>query len=486
MRVTVMGSGYVGLVTGACLSDLGFKVVCLDKDAEKIRTLQEGNVPIFEPGLKALLNKNQADGRIRFTSDAADAVEHGDVLFIAVGTPPAEDGSADLGHVLSVASMVGRHLKGFKLVVNKSTVPVGTADKVRAAVAHELTQRGMPHDLFDVVSNPEFLKEGAAIDDFMRPDRIVVGLDEGPHHARSQRMMGDLYASFNRHHARTVWMDVRSAELTKYAANAMLAARISFMNEIANLADELGADVDQIRRGMGADERIGHGFLYAGCGYGGSCFPKDTQALVSTAKMHGHGMAVVSATEAVNERQKRILVDRLVQHAGEDLSGLKIALWGLAFKPNTDDMREAPSRVVIRELLVRGAHVSAYDPVASVEAMKALREDFSQDPELLTRFEIVLGDMQALQGADALLVLTEWKNFHNPDFEAMKALMRTPFIVDGRNLYNPQALLALGVAYQGVGRRNALVQGLTFDRRQLLLPKPILQEQQPFGMTVNA
>ena len=486
MRVTVMGSGYVGLVTGACLSDLGFKVVCLDKDAEKIRTLQVGNVPIFEPGLKFLLNKNQADGRIRFTSDAADAVEHGDVLFIAVGTPPSEDGSADLAHVLSVASTVGRHLKGFKLVVNKSTVPVGTADKVRAAVAHELTQRGMPDDMFDVVSNPEFLKEGAAIDDFMHPDRIVVGLDDGPHQARSQRMMGDLYASFNRHHARTVWMDVRSAELTKYASNAMLAARISFMNEIANLADELGADVDQIRRGMGADERIGYGFLYAGCGYGGSCFPKDTQALVSTAKLHGHGMAVVSATEAVNERQKRILVDRLVQHAGEDLTGLKIALWGLAFKPNTDDMREAPSRVVIRELLMRGAHVSAYDPVASDEAMKALREDFSQDPELLTRFEIVPGDMQALQGADALLVLTEWKTFHNPDFEAMKAIMRTPFILDGRNLYNPMALLALGMAYQGVGRRNALVQDLTFERRILETPNHLQTQPSVAGMSVNA
>ncbi len=486
MRVTVIGSGYVGLVTGACLSDLGFKVVCLDKDAEKIRTLQEGNVPIFEPGLKALLNKNQADGRIRFTCDAVDAIEHGDVLFIAVGTPPSEDGSADLGHVLSVASMVGRHLKGFKLVVNKSTVPVGTADQVRAAIAHELSQRGMPHDMFDVVSNPEFLKEGAAIDDFMHPDRIVVGLDEGPHHARSQRMMGDLYASFNRHHARTVWMDVRSAELTKYASNAMLAARISFMNEIANLADELGADVDQIRRGMGADERIGHGFLYAGCGYGGSCFPKDTQALVSTAKLHGHSMAVVSATEIVNERQKRILVERLVQHAGEDLSGLKIAIWGLAFKPNTDDMREAPSRVVIRELLVRGAEVTAYDPVASTEAMKVLREDFAQDPELLSRFEIVPSDMQALQGADALLVLTEWKNFHNPDFEAMKAIMRNPFIVDGRNLYNPQALQALGLAYQGVGRRNALVRGLKFDRSQPDQPK--IEPEQPSSSSapVNA
>ncbi len=463
MRVTVIGSGYVGLVTGACLSDLGFKVVCLDKDEEKIRALQEGDVPIYEPGLKELLTRNRADGRIRFTSDACEAIEHGDILFIAVGTPPAEDGSADLGHVLSVAATIGRNLKGFKLVVNKSTVPVGTADKVRAAISHELVHRGMSPELFDVVSNPEFLKEGAAIDDFMRPDRIVVGVDEGLHHARSRRMMGDLYASFNRHHARTVWMDVRSAELTKYAANAMLAARISFMNEMANLADVLGADVDHIRRGIGADSRIGHSFLYAGCGYGGSCFPKDTQALVNTAKSHGHSMAVVSATEMVNERQKTILVERLTQHMGHDLAGRKIAVWGLAFKPNTDDMREAPSRVVIRQLLLRGAHVSAFDPVAGVHALQALRSDLSQELHLLERFELATSDMQALEGADALMVLTEWKNFHNPDFEAMKALMRKPFILDGRNLYNPEALSELGVAYQGVGRRNHLAQLMDFD-----------------------
>ena len=464
MRVTVIGSGYVGLVTGACLSDLGFKVVCMDKDDDKIRALQDGEVPIFEPGLKELLARNRADGRIRFTSDAAEAIEHGDILFIAVGTPPSEDGSADLGHVLSVAATIGRHLKSFKLVVNKSTVPVGTADKVRAALSHELVNRGMAPDLFDVVSNPEFLKEGAAIDDFMHPDRIVVGLDEGPHRARSQRMMGDLYASFNRHHARTVWMDVRSAELTKYAANAMLAARISFMNEMANLADVLGADVDHIRRGIGADTRIGHSFLYAGCGYGGSCFPKDTQALVSTAKAHGHTMEVVSATELVNERQKTMLVERLVQRMGDDLSGRKIAVWGLAFKPNTDDMREATSRVVIRELLKRGAQVRAYDPVAGHEALKALRHDFEGHENGLEGFELVATDMQALEGADALMVLTEWKNFHNPDFLAMKELMRYPLILDGRNLYNPEALRELGMAYQGVGRRNNVV--LSFDSVQ--------------------
>lgn len=463
MRVTVIGSGYVGLVTGACLSDLGFKVVCMDKDEDKIRALQEGQVPIYEPGLKELLSRNRADGRIRFTSDACEAVEHGDVIFIAVGTPPAEDGSADLGHVLSVAASIGRHLKSFKLVVNKSTVPVGTADRVRAAITHELQQRGMVPDNFDVVSNPEFLKEGAAIDDFMRPDRIVVGVDAGPHHARSQRMMGDLYASFNRHHARTVWMDVRSAELTKYAANAMLAARISFMNEMANLADVLGADVDHIRRGIGADSRIGYSFLYAGCGYGGSCFPKDTQALVSTAQAHGHSMSVVCATEQVNERQKMVLVDRLLARMGNDLRGRKIAVWGLAFKPNTDDMREAPSRVVIAQLLMRGAQVSAYDPVAGQQALQAIQRDLNHAAEPLSRLQLTTSDMDALAGADALMVLTEWKNFHNPDFAAMKLAMRTPYILDGRNLYNPDALSELGMAYQGVGRRNELAQQIVFE-----------------------
>jgi UDPglucose 6-dehydrogenase len=457
MRVTVIGSGYVGLVTGACLSDLGFRVVCLDKDANKVEMLQRGDVPIYEPGLKELLARNHTEGRIRYTTDVQEAIDHGDILFIAVGTPAQEDGSADLGHVLSVAAMIGQNLNGFKLIVNKSTVPVGTADRVRAAVKHELSQRSLSFELFDVVSNPEFLKEGAAIDDFMRPDRIVVGIDDGIHHEKSQRMMGDLYASFNRHHSRTVWMDVRSAELTKYAANAMLATRISFMNEIANLADALGADVDQIRRGIGADNRIGYSFLYAGCGYGGSCFPKDTQALVSTAQVHGQHMSVVSATEQVNERQKTLLVDRLIKRLGRDLTGRKIAVWGLAFKPNTDDMREAPSRVVVKSLLERGAHVTAYDPVAGHEAMLALKLDCIDNPTLLNNFTLAPHDMDALQGADALMVLTEWKNFHNPDFQAMKLAMRTPYILDGRNLYNPDALADLGIAYQGVGRRNELI-----------------------------
>ena len=461
MRVTVIGSGYVGLVTGACLSDLGFKVVCLDKDENKTKLLQAGEVPIYEPGLKELLTRNRIDGRIRFTTNVQEAVDHGDILFIAVGTPPAEDGSADLTHVLSVASMIGRNMKDFKLVVNKSTVPVGTADRVRSAVAHELMQRGMPIEMFDVVSNPEFLKEGAAIDDFMRPDRIVVGIDDGIHHEKSQRMMGDLYASFNRHHSRTVWMDVRSAELTKYAANAMLATRISFMNEIANLADALGADVDQVRRGVGADTRIGYSFLYAGCGYGGSCFPKDTQALVRIAQAHDQQMHVVSATEQVNERQKMRLVERLLARMGDDLSGRKIAIWGLAFKPNTDDMREAPSRVVIKRLLEQGAQVAAYDPVAGHEAMVALKLDCAGAEGLLSNFTLAVHDMDALQDADALMILTEWKNFHNPDFQAIKLSMRTPYILDGRNLYNPDALADLGIAYQGIGRRNELVKLMT-------------------------
>jgi len=457
MRVTVIGSGYVGLVTGACLSDLGFKVVCLDKDEQKVKMLQDGEVPIYEPGLKELLTRNQLDGRIRFTSDAQDAIDHGDILFVAVGTPAQEDGSADLGHVLAVAAMIGRNLKDFKLIVNKSTVPVGTADRVREVVKHELMERGMATEIFDVVSNPEFLKEGAAIDDFMRPDRIVVGIDDGIHHEKSQRMMGDLYASFNRHHSRTVWMDIRSADLTKYAANAMLATRISFMNEIANLADALGADVDQIRRGIGADSRIGYSFLYAGCGYGGSCFPKDTQALVSTALAHGQLMQLVAATEQVNEHQKMVLVDRLVGRLGKDLKGRKIAIWGLAFKPNTDDMREAPSRVVIKSLLELGAKVTAYDPVAGYEAMEAIKKDCKSEELLLKNFTLVDHDVDALKDADALMILTEWKHFHNPDFQAMKRSMRTPYILDGRNLYNPDALADLGIAYQGIGRRNELI-----------------------------
>ena len=461
MKVTVIGAGYVGLVTGVCLAELGFRVVCLDKDEERIRTLKAGGSPIYEPGLNALIVRNLDDRRIEFTLDASYAIGHGDAIFIAVGTPAQEDGSADLTHVLTVARLIGQHIQNeFKLVINKSTVPVGTASRVRETIEQVLALRQVDAQAFDVVSNPEFLKEGAAIDDFMHPDRIVVGIDEGPYRDRSQRMMGDLYASFNRHHERTVWMDVRSAELTKYAANAMLATRISFMNEIANLADLLGADVDQVRRGIGSDSRIGYSFLYAGCGYGGSCFPKDTRALIRTAEGFGADMRLVRATEQVNEQQKYRLVERVIEILGPDLRGRQIALWGLAFKPNTDDMREAPSRSIVRRLLQLGATVCAFDPVAGEEALAALKLDMSDQLELLQNFSTVSCEMQALAGADALLVVTEWRNFHNPDFEAMKAAMRLPFIVDGRNLYNPQALLELGIAYQGIGRRNALVRSV--------------------------
>lgn len=482
MKVTVIGAGYVGLVTGVCLAELGFRVVCLDRQEERIRTLQSGDSPIYEPGLNPLILRNLDDRRIEFTTDAAHAIAHGDVIFIAVGTPSQEDGSADLSHVLSVAHLIGHHMQGgFKLVINKSTVPVGTADRVREVIGQTLQVRQMSTQAFDVVSNPEFLKEGAAIEDFMRPDRIVVGIDPGPHHERSRRMMGDLYASFNRHHERTVWMDVRSAELTKYAANAMLAVRISFMNEIANLADHLGADVDKVRRGIGSDSRIGHSFLYAGCGYGGSCFPKDTRALISTAECYGTDMQVVRATEQVNERQKHVLVDRLIDTLGPDLHGRRIAVWGLAFKPNTDDMREAPSRSIVRSLLQRGATVFAFDPVAGEEARTALALDMADNPDCMQYFHLASSEMHALTGADALLVVTEWKNFHNPDFQAMKAAMRMPLIVDGRNLYNPDALMEHGIAYQGVGRRNNLVRALgeAFKQSQNLWPQAMTTELLP-------
>jgi len=456
MKITVIGAGYVGLVTGACLAELGHHVLCADHNPEKIALLNAAGVPIYEPGLQELLTRNRAQGRIHFSTDMTDAVDHGEVIFIAVGTPSQQDGSADLQHVLAVAGQVGRHLKNFKVVVNKSTVPVGTAYRVHEAIATELRKRGMTDELFQVISNPEFLKEGAAIDDFMRPDRIVIGLDKGPHYEVVRNTMDQLYASFNRHHARTLWMDVRSAELTKYAANAMLATRISFMNEIANLADLMGADVDCVRRGIGADARIGHGFLYAGTGYGGSCFPKDTRALIQTALDCGSTMQVVSAVEHVNDAQKTVLLQRTLQYFGNDLSGLKLAVWGLAFKPNTDDMREAPSRVVIKNLLLRGAQVSAFDPIAAKEGMQALTLDMHDHPEALQRFQMEDSAYQATMQADALLVLTEWKTFHHPDFELLKTHMKRPLILDGRNLYDPAWLQQIGIAYQGIGRRNDL------------------------------
>jgi UDPglucose 6-dehydrogenase len=456
MKITVVGAGYVGLVTGACLAELGNHVVCIDSDIEKIATLNSAGIPIYEPGLKEMLTRNRAEGRIHFTTDMANAVEHGEIIFIAVGTPSQEDGSADLQHVLTVAGHIGRHLKNFKVVVNKSTVPVGTAYRVHEAIATELKKRGIQENLFEVISNPEFLKEGAAIDDFMRPDRIVVGLDAGENYTQVHQKIEALYASFNRHHARTLWMDVRSAELTKYAANAMLATRISFMNEIANLSDLLGADVDCVRRGIGADQRIGHGFLYSGTGYGGSCFPKDTRALIQTALDCGTQMKVIAAVEHVNDSQKTILLHRTLQYFGNDLTGLKLAVWGLAFKPNTDDMREAPSRVIIKNLLLRGAQVSAFDPVAAHEAQQVLTTDMMDHPEVLSRLRITESAMQATEQADALLIVTEWKTFHHPDFALLINNMPTPLILDGRNLYDPLRLEEMGIAYQGIGRRNNL------------------------------
>jgi len=437
MQITVIGTGYVGLVSGTCLAEVGNDVLCVDIDAAKIGLLEAGGIPIFEPGLSAMVAKNRAAGRLSFTTDVAAALAHGSMVFIAVGTPPDEDGSADLQYVLAAARSIGRHIDAYKVVVDKSTVPVGTADRVRATIAEELKRRAVHID-YSVVSNPEFLKEGAAIEDFMKPDRIVVGADD----PRAVELMRQLYAPFQRSHERLVVMDVRSAELTKYAANAMLATRISFMNELANLAEKLGADIELVRAGIGADPRIGYQFLYAGCGYGGSCFPKDVRALIRTAHDAGQDLLLLSAVEAANEAQKRILAAKVVKRFGADLSGRRFALWGLAFKPNTDDMREAPSLVLIDELLARGATVSAFDPVAMIEARRLLGD----------RITCVDTPLAALDDADALLVVTEWKEFRSPDFAAIKARLRQPVIFDGRNLYDPGQLAETGIEYHAIGR----------------------------------
>ena len=442
MKVTVVGTGYVGLVSGACLAEMGNDVVCLDVDAAKIAMLQGGGIPIHEPGLDQVVARNVAAGRLSFTTDVAHAVAHGMLQFIAVGTPPDEDGSADLQYVLAAARNIGRHMDGYKVVVDKSTVPVGTADQVRGAIAAALAERGAAID-FAVVSNPEFLKEGAAVDDFMRPDRIVVGADD----ERAIRVMRDLYAPFQRNHDKLVVMDVRSAELTKYAANAMLATRISFMNELALLAERVGADIEQVRLGIGSDPRIGFGFLYAGCGYGGSCFPKDVKALIHTADEAGRGLQVLRAVESANEAQKRVLIDKIVRRFGEDLSGRCFALWGLAFKPNTDDMREAPSRVVVDELLARGASVRAYDPIALHEARRVFGER--------ARLSFADSARAALQGADALVIVTEWKEFRSPDFAHIQATLRQPVIFDGRNMFAPATVESFGIEYHAIGRLGA-------------------------------
>ncbi len=440
MKITLIGAGYVGLVTGTCLAEVGNNVLCLDVDPHKIATLKSGGIPIYEPGLEDMVRRNVAAGRLDFTTDIAVAVQFGDIQFIAVGTPPDEDGSADLQYVLDAARNIGRHMNGFKLVVDKSTVPVGTADRVRATIAETLASRGLEVD-FCVASNPEFLKEGAAINDFMSPDRIVIGTDS----ERATQLLRRLYAPFQRNHERLVVMDVRSAELTKYAANAMLATRISFMNELALLAEKLGADIEQVRQGIGSDPRIGYHFLYAGCGYGGSCFPKDVQALRRTAREYGAPLRILDAVEAANEAQKQILVEKLKSRFGAQLDGRRFALWGLAFKPNTDDMREAPSRVIMEALWAMGATVAAYDPAAMPET----RRLYGERPDLM----LTSHPMEALRDADALLIVTEWKAFRSPDFAAMKALLRQPVIFDGRNLYDPAAMRREGFEYFPIGRQ---------------------------------
>ena len=439
MKVTVIGTGYVGLVTGACLADLGNDVYCLDIDERKIAALREGTIPIHEPGLAEIVHRNAASGRLRFGTDVREAALHGRVQFIAVGTPPDDDGSADLQYVLAAARQVGRHMDGWRVVVDKSTVPVGTAVKVRAAIAEELAKRGADLE-FAVVSNPEFLKEGAAIEDFMRPDRIIVGSDD----ARATELMRQLYAPFERNHPKLMITDIASAELTKYAANAMLATRISFMNEMALLAERLGADIDAVRRGIGSDPRIGRHFLYAGCGYGGSCFPKDVKALLHMAHSEAVPARVLTAVESANEHQKEVLVGKIEQRFGADLSGLTFALWGLAFKPETDDMREAPSRVVIEQMLQRGATVMAYDPVAGAEAQRTLGHHDG--------LRLCESGMKALDGADALVIVTEWKEFRSPPFDEIRARMSEPVIFDGRNLYDPAVVARHGIEYHSIGR----------------------------------
>jgi UDPglucose 6-dehydrogenase len=440
MKIAVIGTGYVGLVSGTCFAEVGNDVLCVDIDQEKVNKLKDGIIPIYEPGLEALVKSNVAAGRLNFTTDISDAVGSVDVLFIAVGTPPDEDGSADLSYVIAVAREVGKRLDDYLLVVTKSTVPVGTAEKVRNAIQEELDNRGVDIE-FGVASNPEFLKEGAAIEDFMKPDRVVVGVDD----ERAVELMRSLYTPFNRNHERLIIMDIPSAELTKYAANAMLATKISFMNELSNLAEKLDADIELVRQGIGSDPRIGYHFIYPGCGYGGSCFPKDVQALHRTAREQGYDAKILDAVEAVNKEQKSVLLNKIDAHFNGDLKGRKFAVWGLAFKPNTDDMREAPSRVVIEGLWDRGASVVAYDPVAEEEALRIYgeRDDFSLRDNYY----------DALEGVDALVIVTEWKTFRSPDFEKMRSLMASAVVFDGRNIFDPAQIRSFDFDYYGIGRK---------------------------------
>lgn len=439
MNVTVIGTGYVGLVAGACLADAGNRVFCLDLDATKVAQLNAGAIPIFEPGLEPIVQRNRAAGRLVFSTDVAASVAHGELQLIAVGTPPGEDGSADLQHVLAATRAIGRHMDGYRVIATKSTVPVGTADRVRAALAEELAARGVAHE-FSVVSNPEFLKEGAAVEDFMRPDRVVIGSDD----ARATALLRELYSPFQRNHERVLQMSVRSAELTKYAANAMLATRISFMNELANLAERLGADIEEVRRGIGSDPRIGFDFLYAGAGFGGSCFPKDVAALQRTAMEVGYPLQLLGAVAAVNDAQKHMLGAKIRARFGERLAGRRFALWGLAFKANTDDMREAASLTLIADLLAAGAEVRAFDPVAGGAARRVYAGE--------KRVQVVDDALEALDGCDALAIVTEWREFRSPDFAALKSRLAAPVIFDGRNLYDPAMLRAQGFEYFPIGR----------------------------------
>jgi UDPglucose 6-dehydrogenase len=445
MKVTVFGTGYVGLVTGTCLADVGHDVLCVDIDQNKVDNLKNGIVPIFEPGLDSIVKQAVQNGLLNFTTDMDLAVNHGELQFIAVGTPSGEDGSADLQYVVAVAKTIGQRMNGYKVVVNKSTVPIGTAEKVSEALASELKLRGVQIP-FDVVSNPEFLKEGAAINDFMKPDRIVVGTDSD----RAEKLLRELYAPFNRNHDRMIFMDVRSAELTKYAANAMLATKISFINEMANLAEKLGADIEQVRNGIGADPRIGYHFIYPGCGYGGSCFPKDVKALINIAKNVDYKASLMEAVDQVNQVQKSKLFGYVNKHFGGQLNGKTFALWGLSFKPNTDDMREAPSRVLIEALWAAGAKVQAYDPVAMDETQHiyGLRDDL----------KLVGTKEAALEKADALIICTEWKIFRAPNFELIKSTLSNPVVFDGRNLYEPERMIEYGFEYYAVGRGKSVLQ----------------------------
>lgn len=451
MKITIIGTGYVGLVTGACLAEVGHDVFCLDVDQHKIDILNSGGIPIHEPGLDEVVARNRAAGRLQFSTDVAASVAHGDVQFIAVGTPPDEDGSADLKYVVAAARNIGKHMTGFKVIVDKSTVPVGTAGRVAEAIAQELSVRQLALG-YSVTSNPEFLKEGAAVADFMQPDRIVIGHESDALGLQAKETMQAVYAPFAAKACKIYWMDVRSAEFTKYAANAMLATRISFMNELSNLADKVGVDIEAVRQGIGSDPRIGPSFLLAGCGYGGSCFPKDVQALSRTAQEYGQDLRILAAVEEVNELQKEVLPNKIFARFGQDLQGKHFALWGLAFKPDTDDMRAASSRVLIQKLVRAGATIAAFDPVAMEEAKRVLALDFADAPALLEKIQFKANQNAALENADALVIVTEWKSFRAADIASLPADFKLAVVFDGRNLYEPARLKELGMEYHAIGR----------------------------------